>query len=452
MERLGPTVRDCRPSILGRAVGERGVLARDKRAGRLARSILGAAVRGARAIRCRAASPQRALRRLAVQKRPTAAHIFNDDEAGEVGGALYRNALAAIERGNLPRGERLLRRASRRWPSVGWFSYRLGSVLAAQARHGEAAAIFAAGNSLRLAPDLVTDTRILLVGSDHPTASTGGLGAGDTFIVAPDLAKAPAAALLFLCCDAAYFRLYAEAAIASALANSGLGLACHVHVVNPDRAAIEEQNRITLRHAGAAVSFSHETTDLSRRSATERRVYYACRRYQLLPALLRRVGGPVVVADIDQLVVRSLEPVLAIVRDADVGLIQYGGVALSNALSVISASAAVAAATSGAGRYFGLVAAYIDHCLAHDLWVWHLDQAALYAVELTVEARGEPVRLRRLDPAILESTVFDAAATGVPAPETIFWSITHSLQSNAAKRDLDLFARYRTPGRDRAAS
>jgi hypothetical protein len=437
--------------MLGREVGEGGVPAPDELAVRTARSIIGAALDGARAIRHRRASPGRALRRLAVQRRPTAPHMFNDDEARQVSGALYRNALDAIERGDLARGERLLRHASRRWPNVGWFSYRLGSVLLARGQHQAAAELFAAGNPIRLAPDLVTDPRILLIGPNYPVLPAGRLAAWGKSSFASGVAKIPAGTLLFLCCDAVYFTLYAGAAIASALANGGLSLACHIHIVNPDSAAIEEQNRITSRHAAAAVSFSHEITDLSRRSATERRVYYACRRYQLLPALLRGASAPVIVADVDQLVVRSLEPVLTTVRDADVGLIQYGGAALSNALSVISASAAVAAATAGARRYFDLVAAYIDHCLEHDLWVWHLDQAALYAVKLMVEARGESVRFRRLDPAILESTVFDAAASGMPAPDTIFWSITHSLPANVAKRELDLFARYCTLGRDRAA-
>lgn len=212
--------------------------------------------------------------------------------------------------------------------------------------------------------------------------------------------------------------------------------------MDPDSAVIEEQTRILRRHPGCAVSFSSERTDLSSRSETERRVYYACRRFQLLPTILRRAAGAVIIADVDQLLVRGLDSVLAKVRDADVGLIQYNGTTLSSPLATISASAVVAQGTEGARRYFDLVAAYVDYCFERNLWVWHLDQAALYAAKLMVEARGEPVRIWPLDPAILESTVFDASATGEPAPGTVFWSITHSLSSNAAKRELDLFERY----------
>jgi hypothetical protein len=420
--------------------------------GRTARKIVETVLRGARSMRHRRGSELHRLRRLAAQKKSPPTHIFTDAEADQIGGGLYREGLAAIEAGDLARGERCLRRAARRWPNVGWFRYRLGSVLVAQKRHEEAAAVFAAGYPLRLAPALATDTRILLVGAEHFAALGGTAANPGRSVVGGDASANPAPVLLLLCCDAVYFKLYARAAIGSALANGAVTLACHVHVVNPDSETAAERSRILRRHAGADLSFSEETTDLARRSATERKVYYACRRFQLLPAILRRAAAPIIVADVDQLVVRGLDPVLAMIADADVGLIQYGGVALGNLLSMISASALVAAATPGARRYFDLVAAYVDHCLDHDLWIWHLDQAALCIVKLMLEARDELVRIRRLDPAMLESTAFDAAASGAPAPETIFWSITHSLPANAAKRELDLFARYDGSDRDRAAT
>lgn len=371
-------------------------------------------------------------------------HVFTDSEAGQIGGVIYRKGLEAIERGELRRAARCFGRAARHWPEVGWFAYRLGSVLAAMGCHDDADRIFAEGHRLRVTPDLVTDTRILLIGPKHFAALDRAVTDPEASMIGEGVAKTPATALLFLTADASYFKLYADAAIASALANGGIELACHVHIVNPDDDAIGEETRIARRHPGRAVSFSHESTDLSRRSETECRVYYACRRFQLLPAILRRSGGPVIVADIDQLVVGSLDPVLTMVREADAGLIQFSGVAYASPLATISASAVIAAATAGARRYFDLVAAYVAYCLERDLWMWHLDQAALFAVKLMIESQCEPVRIRPLGPRILESTIFDAAASGEPAPGTIFWSVTHSLSSNAEKRRLDLFQRYRS--------
>jgi hypothetical protein len=437
--------RNRRFRILDRVVGNGGVLAREKRFGRAARKLVGTALQVARRLRTRRGSRQRLLRRLAAQNSPIPRRIFNDDEARQIGGGIYRKGLEAIARGDLARGERYFRCAAERWPSAGWFSYRLGSVLLAQGRYHEAEVIFAAGKPLRLAPDLVTDARILRVGPQHHAALNAAAKRSGDAVIDGGLTRSPAAILLFLSCDSTYFKLYAGAAIASALANSAVDLACHIHIVNPDRDAIDVETRIRRRHSGRAVSFSSEITDLCHRSETERRVYYACRRFQLLPTILRRAGGLVIVADVDQLVVRGLDPVLMAVGDADVGLIEFGELAYASPLATISASAVVARATDGARRYFDLVAAYIAHCFEHDLWVWHLDQAALYASKLMVGLQGEPVRIRLLDPAILESTVFDAAATGEPAPGTVFWSITHSLSSNAAKRGLDLFERYSSP-------
>ncbi|MGH7031642.1 MAG: hypothetical protein ACREEZ_14595 [Stellaceae bacterium] len=358
---------------------------------------------------------------------------------------VYRKGLEAVEQGDLGGAARYFRQAARKWPQVGWFAYRLASVLLAMGCQEEADRIFAQGHSMRVAPDLVTDTRILLVGPKHFAALSGALMEPGISVIDREPWRDLAATLLFLCCDASYFKLYAGAAIASALANGAADIACHIHIVNPDSDATGEQARLSRRHSGRAVSFSSESSDLSRRSDTERKVYYACRRFQLLPAILRRAGAPVIVADIDQLVVRGLDPVLAAVREADVGLIQFSELAYASPLAAISASAVVAGASDGARRYFELVAAYITHCLERDLWVWHLDQAALFGAKLMVEAQGEPVRIHLLNPAILESTGFDPVATGEPAPGTVFWSITHSLPANAAKRGLDLFERYSTP-------
>ena len=368
--------------------------------------------------------------------------VFSDAEAGQIGGATYLKGLNAVERGDLGQAARCFSQAARQWPEVGWFAYRLAGVLVTMGRHDEADRIFTEEHFLRVTPDLVTDTRILLLGPKYYAALDSAAREPHASVIDEDLPRFGAAALLFLSCDSTYFKLYAGAAIASAQTNSAVDLACHVHIVDPDSAVIEEQTRILRRHPGCAVSFSSERTDLSSRSETERRVYYACRRFQLLPTILRRAAGAVIIADVDQLLVRGLDSVLAKVRDADVGLIQYNGTTLSSPLATISASAVVAQGTEGARRYFDLVAAYVDYCFERNLWVWHLDQAALYAAKLMVEARGEPVRIWPLDPAILESTVFDASATGEPAPGTVFWSITHSLSSNAAKRELDLFERY----------
>lgn len=439
--------RSRRSRIRDQALGNGDALGRDKLLGRITCKIVGTALRVGRALRSRRGSRQRQrlLRHLATQNPLTSMRIFDDDEASQIGGGIYRRGLMAIERRDLARGERCFRRVAERWPSVGWFPYRLGSVLLAQGRYDEAERIFAAGTPMRLAPDLVTDARILLIGPKHYAALNGALKEPGASVIDGDLSRNPAAILLFLSCDSAYFRLYGSAAVASALANSTADLACHVHIVNPDRAAVDEQTRIRRRHPGRAVSFSMESTDLFSRSETERRVYYACRRFQLLPAILRRAAAPVIIADVDQLVVRDLAPVLTATRETDVGLIHFGELAYASPLATISASVVVAGATAGARRYFDLVAAYIAHCFERDLWVWHLDQAALYAAKLMVESQGEPVRIRLLDPAILESAAFDGQSTSKPAPGTVFWSITHSLSSNAAKRGLDLFERYNSP-------
>lgn len=357
-------------------------------------------------------------------------------EAVEIGGKTYRRALEATDRRDLVLAARLFRLIASQYPDVGWFSYRLGGILAAQGRLDEADQIFARGHRMRLAPHLVTDSRILMVGSQHYAALNQHSASNDSCIVPSSPSQSVSATLLFLCCDARYFNMYAAAAIGSALAYGGVALACHVHVVNPDGEVLAQETNIILRHPGSAITFSHDTTDLSSRSEAERKVYYSCRRYQLLPAVLRRASGPIIVADIDQVVVQGLASVISSIDHGDVALIMPDGLSRYNPLAMISASALVTRDSPGARAYFDLVGAYIDHCLAHDLWIWHLDQAALFGAYTMLQTNGQPTRFCTLDPTILESIALSDQQNVQPAPSTVFWSATSSRGDHATSTEL----------------
>jgi hypothetical protein len=361
-------------------------------------------------------------------------------EAVEIGGKTYQQALDATGRRDLALAARLFRRIASRHPDVGWFSYRLGGILAAQGQLDEADRIFAKGHRMRLAPHLVTDSRILMVGSQHYGALAEHTVSNGSCVVPSSLSQNDSTALFFLCCDARYFNMYAAPAIGSALAKGGITLACHVHVVNPDSEVLAQETNIRARHPGGAISFSHDTIDLSSRSEAERKVYYSCRRYQLLPAILRRVSGPIIVADVDQVVVGGLASVISSIDHGDVALIMPDGLSRYNPLAMISASAVVTRDSPGARTYFDLVGAYIDHCLAHDLWIWHLDQAALYGAYAMLQANGREIRFCELDPAILESIALDGRQNLQPAPSTVFWSATSSRGDHATATEL--LARY----------
>jgi tetratricopeptide (TPR) repeat protein len=363
-------------------------------------------------------------------------------EAVEIGGKTYRQGLDAIGRGDLSLAVQLFQRVASRHPDIGWFSYRLGGVLAAQGQFDEADRIFAKGHRMRLAPHLVTDSRILMVGSKHHASLAERAVSDHSCVLDLSIAQSDAAALLFLCCDARYFNLYAAAAIASAMANGDVALACHVHVINPDGEVLDWETKIRARHPGRTIGFSHETTDLSSHGEAEQKVYYSCRRFQLAPAILRRARCPIVIADIDQLVVRSLGTVVSSVDDDDVALIMPDGLSQYNPLAKISASALVTHDGPGARAYFDLVTAYIDHCLAHDLWIWHLDQAALYGAFTMLQASGQQTRFRSLEPSILESIALDGRPNARPAPSTVFWSATSSRVDQATKRSLEFLTRH----------
>ena len=203
--------------------------------------------------------------------------------------------------GRLDDAERALRLAFKKEPNA-FLAYRFGSVLAEQRKFSEASAVFAAidspqpwmaGGSMRSIcfPARKDDLRTLDVPFRRIVNGLFDGSVGDCDFV------------YFVAADSRYVKRFARA-LHSSLAAVQANCLLHIHVINPDAATSRLLDYMKER-PGPMVAFSSEEVDLSGLSDDQRRVYYASARFFVLSALRRHYDKPVIVADIDQVVLRD---------------------------------------------------------------------------------------------------------------------------------------------------
>jgi len=200
--------------------------------------------------------------------------------------------------------------------------------------------------------------------------------------------------------------------------NGGVDAIVHIHLVNRLASAAAIIARLRGRLPPDRLRISEETVDLAALSDAERP--YLLR----VPALPRAAGAHCglraadLCADVDQLIMASVQRLLAEMNGYDVGLLHDPLNAL-NLMSYFSATAAFFAPTAAALAFADKVRRYIDYFLtAERSPLWHLDQAALAATYLNDPAA---VRLRRFPFSIVHSRPAGDDQVG----DAVFWSITY---------------------------
>jgi tetratricopeptide (TPR) repeat protein len=317
---------------------------------------------------------------------------------------------------------------------MGW--YFLASLYASLERFADAQAIFSAAHPVPLDEGKFTNTRVVSFHPDRPPADEALHGRVVTWDRARAAKRLADAELVqFVACDSRYFLLFAESVLRSGVRNAGLRIGTHFHVINPDAEAQSLMERLDA--SDRAVVFSTESVKLDALSIDERKTYYSCSRFFLLPEVLDVYGKTTLVTDADQLIVQSLKPTLKTLEAKDVGLLLFP-TARFNILSLISASVFFAAPTAGGRAFAGAVRDYLlGMAASQENLSWHLDQAALAVAYLS----GPKVDVELLPPAIMESKPA-AMSSNAAAPEAVFWSVTYSQSQNAAKLDGEIFQQY----------
>ncbi len=178
---------------------------------------------------------------------------------------------------------------------------------------------------------------------------------------------APQGPVLLACADAAYFQRFAPELLRSAAARRP-DLTLHLHVIGdePDSVA-------AARDAG------HPRLNLSveRAPPNRHRVYYACNRFLVAPAVMAFHGRTVLALDIDSVLLGDLQPILDAAEGLDVACFTSGR---REPASVYQAAALHVDESAGGRRFLDLCGRLVQMKLAMPPELsWMLDQAALFS-------------------------------------------------------------------------
>jgi hypothetical protein len=119
--------------------------------------------------------------------------------------------------------------------------------------------------------------------------------------------------------DSVYLCRYARALARSIACHSYGGILLHLHVINPTSEAWDILNSMVSGFPSFTVST--EQVDLSNLSECQRMTYYACSRYLILPEVLSACGCPIVIADMDQMLMADPTPLFLLSEGKDVSLL-----------------------------------------------------------------------------------------------------------------------------------
>ena len=262
------------------------------------------------------------------------------------------------------------------------------------------------------------------------------LSALDTATCAGGFAEpaADADAVIFAACDPVYFRRFAHALLESLRINAGARLIVHLHLFNPDQWIEEELASLPSGGWLARLQTSREVVRAG--SADEAKTHYSCARLFCIPELLARHGLPVIMVDMDVLLLGRLTELIELVRSHDVGVLRWAGPQWR--IWDLDSASTVAFAPSTAGvRFATMVAAYARTFLGRPGGAWFLDQIALFASRTRLDGRG--VRVGAIDPDWY--ALWDRDGEAIP-PRAMFWSVTANIAKHAPALESELFGQY----------
>lgn len=120
---------------------------------------------------------------------------------------------------------------------------------------------------------------------------------------------------IFTACDSAYFNKYAQAFVASFSTNTTTN-PIHIHLYNPDDAAISLANR--LSRDWDRFSWSYDTTDLDRLRKADRGIYYCSARFIRMSEFMLRAKQACFCLDVDALCHQNAHDLLELLSKSDI--------------------------------------------------------------------------------------------------------------------------------------
>ncbi len=243
--------------------------------------------------------------------------------------------------------------------------------------------------------------------------------------------------------DSVYVERFAESLVASFVDNSDVPVKVHLHIVNLSVDARQAVDSLQKRYSPEVVGYSTENFEVN--TLKMPKTYYACARFLHFPKFAKYHGGPVLIADMDLICMRSLGPLLNELRHAqsDVGVFALQP-STYDLWDHYQASALFVANADGARSIMGNACRYIEHQLKNDGGIWYLDQIALFAA-LRYALGSRPEAVHELPVASFTMPTVNPLdpSTQNPRESSVFWSLLASVPANRAHLDHPIVKRYR---------
>ncbi|CAO3441227.1 TPR domain protein, putative component of TonB system [Azospirillum endophyticum] len=245
--------------------------------------------------------------------------------------------------------------------------------------------------------------------------------------------------ILFSSGDAAYITKFAFSLVNSINQNHHCPAVLHIHAINPDARSDAEIARIKESFPGVQLAYSFETTDVGP-FGDEKKTYFACARFLILPRLLEMYSKPVLMLDMDLLLLRDPSPLRTMVGEADFGAV---GGSMMEIWNQMWADVVYIKPSRRSINFFDFAARYILHFLVTGRPRWFLDQIALFVArhrrqpdENRVEASILPNSIHRMEMVVLS----DGSIRG--SDDAFFWSVHASLPTSAQQITSPEFQSY----------
>lgn len=229
------------------------------------------------------------------------------------------------------------------------------------------------------------------------------------FAPAPSLP--PAAPFVFLAsCNELYLERFG-AVLVDALERCGIVTVLHLHVVDPGPAVAAKIAALQRRCRTITLGLSTERFRHARAGGYRSATYYACSRFLRAGEIAAQYDRDLLILDIDVSAIADLPPLVAAMRDHDVGYFDCGDVL---PWLICRAALVYIRRSEEAARFNELMFKYIAAKIEQQGF-WGLDQAAIYVVTRYLAVRHPPFRVAELSAALGTSLDTFAVTESSPA-------------------------------------
>ncbi len=222
--------------------------------------------------------------------------------------------------------------------------------------------------------------------------------------------------IVFISCDATYFKDHAVALVLS-LAKTSPGVIPHLHVMNPNTYVTTVIENLKAKLAPITIGYSFEQVPMEHYGVDK--VYYSCVRFCRLYQMVKINAAPIIMVDADTLARKNIITLPGLFDPAvAIGLSTNPDAPFWERYS---AGLTLFKRSEYALRFLAQVSRFVTYNIKERVYRWFLDQAALSFV---VEAEKDKAPIMTLDAA--------ACCDTFHGEQALFWAITHDQQTEGS--------------------